>query len=62
VIQCSSTGLYEALAMNSLLKNGFNSALKLTCFPYNSYWSQYKYQDSNVKTYKGLMQKQLVAL
>jgi hypothetical protein len=30
---------------------------KLTCLPYNNYWSHYKYRDRNLKTQNGFMQK-----
>jgi hypothetical protein len=29
---------------------------RLTFLLYNSYWSQYKYQDRNIKTQNGFMQ------
>jgi hypothetical protein len=30
---------------------------RLTHLPYNSYWSQYKYQNKNLKTQKSFIQK-----
>jgi hypothetical protein len=30
---------------------------KLTHLPYNNYWSHYKYQDRNLKTQNGFVQK-----
>jgi hypothetical protein len=52
----------QALTMNNPLKTQkMKTALilleRLIHFPYNSYWSQYKYHDRNLKTQNGFMQK-----